>query len=119
MNIEYPDDGELEAWRSVADDLLRERNPSQPTLRRAAHLLQNAYIFSNALRAATPAWQPIETAPHGVNVLCYTGDGFRYPMVCECCFDDGEWWPNTWESTETALNPTHWMPLPPTPEPVK
>jgi hypothetical protein len=50
---EPPDEGELEAWRSTADDLLRG-NPSRPLLRRAAFLLQNAYLFASKLAAPPP-----------------------------------------------------------------
>ncbi len=61
-------------------------------------------------------WQDISTAPKdGTTVLCYTNDGYRFPMVCACAFDSGEWWPDSWESPESALNPSHWMPLPPPP----
>jgi len=48
-------DGELEAWRSTADELLRGM-VSMVTQRRGAHLLQNAYLFATALRSvSTPA----------------------------------------------------------------
>ena len=52
---EPPDDGELEAWRKTADDLLRERNPHPDLLRRAAFLLQNAYLFGSKARDAIAA----------------------------------------------------------------
>lgn len=46
--IEWPDPGELESWRATADDLLREmHSPRSFTIRRAAHLLQNAYMFAS------------------------------------------------------------------------
>ena len=46
--IEWPDPGELESWRAMADDLLREmHSPRSFTIRRAAHLLQNAYLFAS------------------------------------------------------------------------
>ena len=49
--VELPDDGELEAWRSTADDLLRySAGRSAADLRRAAHLLQHAYLFASKLR---------------------------------------------------------------------
>ena len=62
-------------------------------------------------------WLPIETAPKdGTSILAYTGDGYTYPLVCACAFDDGLWWPDTWESPDDPLHPTHWMPLPPPPK---
>lgn len=44
---EWPDAGELEAWRSAADELLQLQFPHKPTIRRAATLLQNAYLFAS------------------------------------------------------------------------
>jgi hypothetical protein len=52
QGVEAPDDGELESWRATADELLREQFTRSPLTRRAAHLLQNAYLFANKLRAA-------------------------------------------------------------------
>lgn len=49
---EFPDDGELESWRATADDLLRARSDNAGLTRRAAFLLQNAYLFVRALAAA-------------------------------------------------------------------
>jgi hypothetical protein len=49
---ELPDDGELEAWRAAADDLLRAGPLHYPSLRRAALLLQNAYTLGCELRKA-------------------------------------------------------------------
>jgi hypothetical protein len=51
-SAELPDDGELESWRKTADELLgaKAAGPSAHTLRRAAHLLQNAYLFAAKLR---------------------------------------------------------------------
>ena len=66
----------------------------------------------SALSAGLGAWLPIETAPtDGTKVLCYTNDGYKFPLVSQCLFDDG-WWPDVWESPEAPLKPTHWMPLP-------
>ena len=48
---EFPDDGELELWRATADDLLRARSDNAGLTRRAAFLLQNAYLFARALAA--------------------------------------------------------------------
>ena len=62
-------------------------------------------------------WQTMEAAPtDGTAVLCYTNDGYKYPLLCECVFDDGEWWPNCWESPDEPLKPTHWMPMPAPPK---
>lgn len=57
LAVEWPDSGELEAWRSTADDLLRSLpNLRGPEIRRAAHLLQNAYMFAS--KGALAATQP-------------------------------------------------------------
>jgi hypothetical protein len=56
--VEPPDDGELEAWRHSADALLAHAVPATYEIRRAALLLQNAYLFARALRAA-PLSAPI------------------------------------------------------------
>jgi len=61
---------------------------------------------------AQSQWQPIETAPKdGTKVLAYTNDGYKYPLVCQCVWGDGAWWPDVWESPDEPLSPTHWMPL--------
>jgi hypothetical protein len=53
--VEWPDDVELEAWRSTADDLLRSLPELRGTeIRSAAHLLQNAYLFASKAKAAQP-----------------------------------------------------------------
>lgn len=62
-----------------------------------------------------PAWQPIETAPKdGTPVWCYwpredecQGVGWFVPNVTEPYWSDPA--DSQWD------NPTHWMPLPPTP----
>jgi hypothetical protein len=62
--------------------------------------------------AAGSQWQPIETAPKdGTKVLAYTNDGYKYPLICQCVWGDGAWWPDVWESPDEPLSPTHWMPL--------
>jgi hypothetical protein len=62
-------------------------------------------------------WQPISTAPKdGTSILGRTTDGYKYPIICQCVFGDGEWWPDVWDSPESGLTITHWMPLPPPPE---
>ena len=62
--------------------------------------------------AAGSQWQPIDSAPQdGTKVLAYTNDGYKYPLVCQCVWGDGAWWPDVWESPAEPLSPTHWMPL--------
>lgn len=59
--VEWPDDAELEGWRSTADDLLRSLPELRGSeIRRAAHLLQNAYLFVSkaAALAASPSSEP-------------------------------------------------------------
>lgn len=56
-------------------------------------------------------WQPIDTAPKGVNetVLTYAWS------IYIASYHDGAWRdPDTWK--ELSMPPTHWMPLPPFPE---
>ena len=59
---EAPDEGELEAWRSTADDLLRCTSSNAGLTRRAAHLLQDAYLFGSKFKAqpSPPADTPAE-----------------------------------------------------------
>ena len=52
LAVEYPDAGELAAWRAMADELLADALPPPAAVRRAAHLLQNAYRFAAAIDAA-------------------------------------------------------------------
>lgn len=50
VKTELPDAAELESWRSMSDELLGSNTLNQYTLRKAAHLLQNAYLFAKALK---------------------------------------------------------------------
>lgn len=78
-------------------------------------------------------WQPIETAPRDGTVIDLWCGG----RICDARWmtwptatDDPEtycWWAPeptaygyavVWEMTQLGLEPTHWMPLPPTPEDV-
>lgn len=70
-------------------------------------------------------WQPIETAPkHNIRVLLATAD-----WVAEGHFMSGVWWttypalvgsrPHKQDVKKTAQAPTHWMPLPAPPLPVR
>ena len=63
---------------------------------------------------ATPAWQPIETAPKDGRRILVAEDGEIY--MVERGMND--WF---WISGGHALyvTPTHWMPLPSAPEPAK
>jgi hypothetical protein len=74
--------------------------------------------FAVAVEAnCVPKWQPIDTAPKdGTKILAYTNDGYKFPLVSQCVWDDG-WWPDVWESPENPIEPTHWMPLPSAPAP--
>jgi hypothetical protein len=56
--VEAPEDGELEAWRHAAEALLAHDSPPRYELRRAAMLLQNAYLFARKLRASLPSSTP-------------------------------------------------------------
>jgi hypothetical protein len=65
-------------------------------------------------------WQPIETAPHGDDVLVFCPDASEPGIVVAALltFDDGEGgeafvdWHDVWRETELDVEPTHWMPLP-------
>jgi|LakMenEpi03Aug12_release.lakeMendotaPanAssembly.Ray.scaffolds.fasta_scaffold408920_2 hypothetical protein len=72
---------------------------------------------------ATTAWQPIETAPHGIVVVAYHRDIGRFFAVLD--FASGEttdpcWWvledPEDIDDGMSSETPTHWMPLPPPPD---
>lgn len=65
------------------------------------------------------AWQPIETAPKDVSVLCYDGvEGYYEGKLVEVmefrgvgCASQLAWhWHN--KSANRYSRPTHWMPLP-------
>jgi len=72
--------------------------------------------FQAGVRAGAAGWRGIDSAPKdGTKILAYTNDGYKYPLVCQCVFGEGEWWPDVWESPDEPLSPTHWMPSPPTP----
>jgi len=53
FGVEPPDDNELESWRQAADSLLKHNQPAQCDLRRAAFMLQDAYLFASKLRDAS------------------------------------------------------------------
>lgn len=56
---ELPDSAELEAWRSTADDLLRCASSNAALTRRAAFLLQNAYLFCSKLTVIPKVEAPV------------------------------------------------------------
>lgn len=60
-----------------------------------------------------PQWQPISTAPlDGAAVLVYSLDDRK---IYVALYEYKKWWPQPETSDTSAVNPTHWMPLPPTP----
>ncbi len=63
---ELSEDEELEAWRSTADVLLgaKSAGPSAHTLRRAAFLLQNAYLFAVKVKESARPQQPAPGKGH-------------------------------------------------------
>ena len=64
-------------------------------------------------------WQPIETAPKETRVLGWCpSEGISFPTIMAVVMDEvtNEWWPDTWESLDSPIQPTHWMPLPETPK---
>ena len=88
--------------------------------------------FARALLAqyGSPAWQPIETAPKGVNGISFMGlawgpdddrstgagmqiDGKFYAAGTFFCAGSKE---KPFEIRECEVKPTHWMPLPPAPQ---
>lgn len=72
---------------------------------------------------AEDKWQPIETAPHdGTIVLGVTIQAQR-PTACITWFTGYQWLstgkPDKFVVQPHGWWPTHWMPLPPPPEPAK
>jgi hypothetical protein len=62
--------------------------------------------------AATPGWQPIETAPkNGTAVLGWDKDEGHYVTWCS----EGSWGQSVDDCVYLQF-PTHWRPLPPPPE---
>lgn len=65
------------------------------------------------------AWLPIATAPKDGTYVLLTGDGWSYPPA-----KVGRWYAwegfdehdGFWESNSLLVEPTHWMPLPASPE---
>jgi hypothetical protein len=55
-------------------------------------------------------WQPIETAPHGGQVLVYEA---RHQRVRVANFNEDRW---VTRPGDFACYPTHWMPLPEPPK---
>jgi hypothetical protein len=67
-----------------------------------------------ALRAPkVEAWQPIETAPKDTNVLMFDANDRD---IGEAFFDHAESDCWVWANGLLVVDPTHWMPLPATPE---
>ena len=88
-------------------------------VRHAREEAADLLVYLTALEAAL-SWQPIETAPmDGTEVDLWRGK-HRFP---NCHFHCGEWlWWNTTSVDDEpswlkVKDPTHWLPLPPGPEP--
>ncbi len=94
---------ELEREAKVWDGQPNYPNPSK-LYRRAADAL------STARRCG--AWQPIETAPKGKDILVGAFVGGAW--FCSVYTITSDFWREDWETTESE--PTHWMPLPTAPE---
>lgn len=85
--VEPPDDGELESWRSAADELLHNGAKGNTNAwRTAAFKLQNAYMFGMALVKASSA---SEQTPAQDSELWNLVDAYARAKV------------------DVALNPTH------------
>lgn len=70
--------------------------------------------------AATPKWQPIETAPRDREILIYSPEyDEQFVAFWGVCPDDGD---SQWvvarskDMVVIVRNPTHWLPLPAAPE---
>ena len=95
--------------------------------------LASNQVAEAAINAALAAmWQPIETAPrdgtefqaripgHGQdNVIAWDDNfecwAFTRDQEPPDCWTDGYCWESN-EDLQSSVKPTHWMPLPPTPE---
>lgn len=62
------------------------------------------------------AWRPIETAPQGVAVLVFAPKVRAEPYIGSAqTYRTAQWWARG----VGCVRPTHWMPIPPLPEPPK
>jgi hypothetical protein len=62
-------------------------------------------------------WQPIDTAPEGIDVLVFGPDGTEPRVFCAWRDQDGDWWDSHRHSgIAVDIELTHWMPLPLPPE---
>lgn len=73
-----------------------------------------------AIKAALPAWRPIETAPRCVAserrpiIVCrWPITGSKYPVAIARLTSKG--WISGMRNNRLWFKPTHWMPLPPAP----
>lgn len=57
-------------------------------------------------------WQPIETAPIEIDILCCGFGNGRPPIVLGNF--NGQW--SSFNDPDKNYYPTHWMPLPPPPK---
>ena len=70
-----------------------------------------------ALASRPGGWRGIESAPRdGTRFMAYeeADEAKFYPCWWQVDFSYWEGWQNVWDSEP---NPTHWMPLPPAPQP--
>lgn len=73
------------------------------------HLIDSGYYDpeeeSMPMPNDTSEWQPIETAPRGIEILgCWVRGG---------CMGIVTNWEGNWEENDSAVSaPSHWMPLP-------
>ena len=98
-----------DALTQAVDAAMVEMKNIHPPLRRSEcqRLIQAALNVAPA--APAHAWQPIDTAPKDGDVLIY---------VTETDEQFVAYWDDCWRFAPNAKlkTPTHWMPLPPSPE---
>ena len=113
------DDGAIAVARALS---ARDCGALQSEMREARKAyLAEAFARHRAAGQAELAWQPIETAPHGVSVLVveaarpnhpYLWKG-RYQDVHQATFEDGAWLaPNLDKIENKFFRVTHWRPMP-------
>lgn len=102
-------------------DAIFDAHQDAPTMSYRYYVTEAIELALEKKRAAlaTPAWQPIETAPYKQEIIAWHESLGKVLVTYLRDGTQGDGAYTSWDGTYFEDGFTHWMPLPPAPEPAK